>query len=54
MEIPLPSFYLGGGSSVCWEVGGEAEGSLVEPQCRQNIEGILEVGEGARPPSEHC
>lgn len=32
------------GSSVCWELGGEAMGSWFEPQCIQNIV----VGEGFR------
>lgn len=31
----------GGGSAVWWELGCGAEGSQIEPQCSQNMEGLL-------------
>lgn len=36
---------MGGASLVCFGL---------EPQCRQSIEDVLVVGEGARNPSEQC
>lgn len=38
---------MGGGSRVCWGLGGEAEGSQFKPQCGQDMEGVLVGGSTA-------
>lgn len=45
--------HMSGGSSGCRELEWEMEGLRFKPQCRQNLEGVLLVGDIAKTPSEH-